>query len=353
MIRKELIEKIRKNEIQFEEIESKFLEDKDVAIEILIIHPDLYSLFSENIRNDIDVATEVLINRNRLNVYSYKELIDENIIHLGEELQNNTPFLLDLVKEKIINKESLGMTSLKIRNNKDVIKKLLLYSYEVIDSVGDELLNNKEIVRELLTSNIGLIRNNKFKKFLCDKDFFIDLLKSDSSSVLLLKEQLPKSLANDKSFILELLDTEKGSVFYTSISERLKEDKEILLKMISKEDVPYLGFIPDKLMKDTEFVNKVLEIYEKSNILLQKHALKRNGRESLLKLLQNDEYNQLFITLYSKEPNEKLSKILLDCKEDDESIVSNLYSTHIKFKEKETLEKEISVSNIKNKKIKF
>ncbi len=279
MNKKELLNLIKNNQIVFEDVPENFLDDKDVSIALLKNNLNIFGFLSENMRDDRDVA--------KLSI----SLKNENILYIGKNLRKNIEFHEELLND---GKLFLGHVSKEMRSSKVFMKKATVIGAN-FKYMSEDLWKDEDFIKSLIIDNYGrsiLLKDSEYDNIhLRDNEkLWLDLLEDDIGVVQLLSENVTTRLRENKKFILEVLRPD-GLMFFYHIAERLKTDKEILMKFAKCQTSSYLGMLPDEICKDTDFLMEILSQYEQDNKL--KFDVTQVRLETFVKLLKNDEFKNI------------------------------------------------------------
>ena len=242
--------------------------DKDFVLSILKNNYKGFRIefnISDNLKNDREVMLEACRYYNeKAKILKYYSI--DITKELGPKLKKDKEFVLE-VCNKSFDEDSRLEKLIEIFNND---KKFIL-----------NMLNNKkaymvfggeEFDGEPIDEKHVIVLNKVSDRLKNDKEVVFSAMKADCGNI----EFMSKKLKNDKKFILTLLNSEevnwheqwlfarfgyngleKSPLYY--LSENLKNDKEIALKMV-KKDMYNLYYVSDTLKNNNDFMLKVLNM---------------------------------------------------------------------------------------------
>lgn len=220
---------------------------------------------SDNLKNDREVMLEACRYYNeKAKILKYYSI--DITKELGPKLKKDKEFVLE-VCNKSFDEDSRLEKLIEIFNND---KKFIL-----------NMLNNKKAYMvfggeesdgEPIDEKHVIVLNKVSDRLKNDKEVVFSAMKADCGNI----EFMSNKLKNDKKFILKLLNSEevnwKEQVFFERfggntlekaplyyLSENLRNDKEIALKMVRK-DMYNLYYVSDNLKNDNNFMLKVLNM---------------------------------------------------------------------------------------------
>lgn len=198
-----------------------------------------YEKMPENLKNDIDV------------IKKYVEFSGYNISKLDKKYLKDE----EIRKIALENYTILGMNNLPVNATEKEIKKKLKQEFGEDDKKLEYLNTITNYKREdllLLVKSCGGLLIIHGKKYLDDKEMILNAIKSYPR----IYEVISDRLKNDKEIIIEGLNS--GYLpFYESLSDEIKEDDEIT-KLAIKRSWYNIQFAPEKYKNDEKIIKKSL-----------------------------------------------------------------------------------------------
>ena len=201
---------------------------------------DFHNQTNPTVEDAIDFAKFILEDSGS----RYNEKHDLNIVKSELKNKNDNE---DHAKE-VLKKHAYGIKYIsdRLKKNKNFIIELLKLDTFYVDeedmqSIGDSLKDDKEVMELVLTKNFALYKtiSSNLKK---DKVFFKKVLKTHFEKAQfpsLPFADLDESFRNDKAIVINILNglIEKNSYFHDShsLGSNLKKDKEIAKKILQLE----------------------------------------------------------------------------------------------------------------------
>ena len=283
---------------------------------------DFYNQTNPTVEDAIDFARMILEDSGS----SYNEKHDLNIVKSELKNKNDNE---DQAKE-VLKKHACGIkyVSDRLRKNKNFIIELLKLDTFYIDdedmqSIGDSLKDDKEVMELILTKNFALYKNisSNLKK---DKVFFKKVLKTHFEKAQfpsLTFDDLDESLRNDKEIVINILNglIEKNGYFYDShsLGSNLKKDKEIAKKVLqlegslkdfdkvvtSDKEIALIALKNDPinykyLSENLKFDSEILNIYKENVISKLNKKFERHWGNLDEKIKQEPEIKKIYDEKY-------------------------------------------------------
>lgn len=302
-----------------------FKNNREIAIKSLSDNANMYIYLSENLRRDKEIAKFALSKSGVAWEYIPKELkVDKNFILeclraindelwgfdksifscIGENLRSDKEVVLEIFKHFDV--VGLNYLSGDLRSDKEVVLAAINSNSMNLQYASEALKNDKEVV--LAASNDY---NNSLKymgnALKNDKEFFKKLLAKDASFL----EYAGNDIKNDKNIVLNLIKYGDRHTYgiialLKNVGERLRDDKEIVLKSIEKNPENFV-YVSDKLKDDKELVLATIKI-DKCFFHYASNRLK-DDKEVVLEAIDGYIYNLGDISDRLKEDEEVLKKI--------------------------------------------
>lgn len=170
--------------------------------------------------------------------------------HVAAEFKNDKEIIKEIIEESRIGYEALFYTSENLKNDKDLILLAVNKEGQALQYASEELKNDKEVISTALFNN-----KNAFK-------YVSDELKDNKNFVSeMMKQFNPKILSKVEYSILPnyvdvgfLFGRKQVGNILEHVSDRLKNDKGLVLHSIENEIGFSLDYVSEKLKDNKEIV---------------------------------------------------------------------------------------------------
>lgn len=191
---------------------------------------------------------------------------------------------------------------------------------ELFPTMPETLRNDRELIYEVVKKKHGDIIEFASNELKDDKDFVLKLI----STGFIYSEDMSERLRNDKEIILAgtkvsidsakayrlKIGREKEEVyaldFFSYASEELRNDKEFAIQII-RMGAAILGVCPDSLKDDKDVVLESVKVKDNETIVRFASARLRNDLDVALEVVKNNPESLQYL---SKEVQEKVNKLL-------------------------------------------
>jgi hypothetical protein len=278
------------------------IREKQDALKLLKKDRQMYLLLSDDSKKDKAIIDYMICDNS--DMYKY----------LHDDCKNNIDLSLYILK---CNPHCYEFFNKEIKNNKDIMLSYVKIS-QSIDYLSEEIKN--------------------------DKDIMLNIIKMYPS----LFPRLEQNLKNDKDILIEALSHDGRLLAH---SDKYKDDLEMLELAIRKNNFTALKYVDVKNIKNTDFLMKLLNIYESQmglDVLFDKLGgnepnLQTNIVKVYVNILCNDDIQKICKKYYN---HNNMSYYL----ERGINLIREFYS-HLKANE---LESSVgTVNNKQEKKLKF
>jgi hypothetical protein len=224
---------------------SSELKSDPVFIRSLNSYPMAYLHLPEILKSDRDLCAQILYSNTQALRYMPAEVKDDANLVLTVLLKESKDEMRHLVKE----------ASIRLRNDKDFMTKAITFLTSNIFYASEELKDDKEFLLAAIESDPQSLQ------------YASERLRDDSELVLQCVLKDPKSIGyasdrikDDEEFILYLLDKVPDSKIHFIIfhcSAKLMDSQPIINKLCEKNE-NYIIFASERLWEDKELIMKLL-----------------------------------------------------------------------------------------------
>lgn len=265
---KDIIKKLMKEELFFEDLTDKEKDNEDIALFAIQIYPhnfklcsqrlkndksfilksleingDLYCFLNEPFVNDKEIFLQATKNGRFIMEYAGEDIKrDRNLVEVAAkkdytslkfastEIQSDAEFILKVVKH---NKQSLIFLTEPLTSNKEFMMKLIEYDPNAYTSCHDEvkryiMYNDFELLKQIAKYarhfDTRDLPNDIKEKLLEDEKTLLEILKH--KPFLFEKKYINQKYINNKNFFLKVLEINGSFLKYAS--DELKDDDEIV-----------------------------------------------------------------------------------------------------------------------------
>lgn len=238
-----LLDHLYNKDTILENLSEELYNDKQFILEIIKIYPKSFNYASEILRNDPEIYNQVL----------NEECFGTVYFNLPKHLQTNVNLMLKYISKNsfIIPPENINMN---VRNNKEIMMKLLQISKGIYNYASNELK--------------------------LDKEFILNALKYDNEIIIDLDYW-----KNDKEIILGI-----NNINLEHVSEELRNNFNIALSAVIG-NIENLEFISNDLLNDIKFIEELLQ---------NEYILRWNGYRIINKLPKNILENKEYVKIICK-----------------------------------------------------
>lgn len=189
-------------------------------------------------------------------------------------------FMSHHIQEQIIenNGKALKWASPEIKNNREIVLRVLKRSHHYFQYASDFLKNDKEFVLEVLKHD-GRALQYVSEELKNDKKVVLRAIKQNGCAL----NHAPDHFKNDKKIVLKALKQNAWAIFY--VSEELINDRKFLLEALKQSNL-LIQFLPEQVKNDYQLV---LEAVKQNGLALQYacNALKNDKKIILEAVKQN------------------------------------------------------------------
>jgi hypothetical protein len=237
---------IKESSNQYQFIKNLDKEDREFIKESVMLAGTSIQFMTENYKDDFEIA-KIAVNQSGF-----------AFMYLSKNLKNNSELLIDSVKQ-LKSGYILDHASDELRTNINLILELLDYveeslSHWIIKNSHEDIKNNFEIILKAvkISGNSLEFASSELKN---SKKIVIEAVLQKYSSI---KYASPEIL-DDLEFISQILDLPKRESNYleysilTSGSERVKNNRDLVIKILKRDGNAFL-FLIDDFLSDEELV---------------------------------------------------------------------------------------------------
>lgn len=268
---------LEKEKRRYERLFNKFISDKEyckqvnndkeLMLELAKLSKNYLGfvrLLSDNLKNDVDIILQAL-------KYGYRSYIS-----ISDVVRNDEKFILGLADIG----DPLPLYKLVpdvFRDDEIFMERAIKYNPIFIGVISDRLRNNSDFFLDvtkkygknqlfLREASVDLKSNRDFvlKMLECETaDCMPNVLDDDADVILAFAKKkkiisISDRLRDDKDFILKLMEIRRD-VLYKAASKRLRDDEDVILKSLKyKKDSLY--YASERLKDDKEFVKKAMDV---------------------------------------------------------------------------------------------
>ena len=319
------------------EFASDRLKDDDMVVRRAILNYNTTALqfASERLKNNFDIVkTAVQMNPEVLQFASKELRNNEDIVK--EAVAYDTEYFKfagDKIKEQFPNVEKF--TEKILYDNKEYALNELQHTMSNFNSVSDRLKNDKEFIGEIVTLGTGRNRLEFIPdKFKDDKDIVLKAMKTDGISLEFVSDRLKE----DKEVVMTAVKNNWKALEFAP--DKFKDDKDIIMEVV-KQNGKALKLASENMQKDREIVLASITStrYGTSNSLTTINEKFRDDKEIVMEamsysggygyeLISDRLKNDKEVTYcYASQESFNITKILDKFKEDKEIIMRGIGST--------------------------
>ena len=319
------------------EFASKELQDNDMVVRRAILNYNTTALqfASDRLKNNFDIVkTAVQMNPEVLKFASKELRNNEDIVK--EAVAYDTEYFKfagDKIKEQFPNVEKF--TEKILYDNKEYALNELQHTMSNFNSVSDRLKNDKEFIGEIVTLGTGRNRLEFIPdKFKDDKDIVLKAMKTDGISLEFVSDRLKE----DKEVVMTAVKNNWKALEF--VPDKFKDDKDIIMEVV-KQNGKALKLASENMQKDREIVLASITStrYGTSNSLTTINEKFRDDKEIVMEamsysggygyeLISDRLKNDKEVTYcYASQESFNITKILDKFKEDKEIIMRGIGST--------------------------
>ena len=240
---------------KFPAIGSKLADDENFMRYEVIKNPNVMSLASERLKNNMDLMT----------LCAHKQNGQEAYLIAGKRVKNNKDFIKTCVENGLF----LWQLKHKERSDYDIGFAAISCDGENIQHACNELKKDKKI--SLFALRNGARLENLDDIFKDDEEIAIESIRLNHFNF----ESVSPRLRKDSNFIAKLL-RENGDIF-RFLSSKYRGDKNVIMEAAksSKGDLMF-RYIPLSLKRDKDFIFNLVKLYASENKNAYKNALDSN-----------------------------------------------------------------------------
>lgn len=263
------LKKIRKDYNEFKNLDFRYRDDKEIALEAVTMDGMLLEFVSEALKNDDEIVTKAL---------------------------RSNPL-------------ALKYAGSKYKDNQNLVLKLIARCPEVVKFISPRLKENFLIATEAVKRNGKLLKY--FPKFKNNREMVLEAVKQNGLAIL----YADNIFFSDKEIMLEVIKQNQSTYLITCISQVLKDNEEFM-KEVCKIHKEYIKYASERLKDKKEFILSFCSTYQEC-IEFASERLKddfrfeliKSGAKIMIKEIEEDMKNDAKIRNIQKQ---KIKTILLD-----------------------------------------
>ena len=217
---------------------------------------NIFSLVDPKLKDDKDIVLE----------YIKTDLLPEKDLQYLNKLRDDKEVMSKLVEQ---NQENFKYASDRLRGDQSIVTEAVIKNPHLIAYASDKFKNNKNFVRNLVVETIentyeNLLDENLFNKYEKMMENITDFFSDDREMMRIILDKESKQakylsprLRDDKKLILELIKNKKEEVLQYA-SPRLQDDREVVSAAIERVGSP-IKYASKRLKNDTELGLKALK----------------------------------------------------------------------------------------------
>lgn len=217
---------------------------------------NIFSLVDPKLKDDKDIVLE----------YIKIDLLPEKDLQYLNKLRDDKEVMSKLVEQ---NQENFKYASDRLRGDQSIVTEAVIKNPHLIAYASDKFKNNKNFVRNLVVETIentykNLLDENLFNKYEKMMENITDFFSDDREMMRIILDKESKQakylsprLRDDKKLILELIKNKKEEVLQYA-SPRLQDDREVVSAAIERVGSP-IKYASKRLKNDTELGLKALK----------------------------------------------------------------------------------------------
>jgi hypothetical protein len=332
---------------------------------------------SFRLRNNVDFMLDALT------------INGSNLQYATNYLKKNGLIVLTAIKN---NTYAIRHASYDVKDNKSFAMLIIINFPEIFQFLSDNLKNDKDIIREVLTKYVNNKQYNYYTIFRHisyelknDKDFMLELIKLDIHIIVYasykikndpdiilniitnndniynfklnhhieypyiryILHNVSNNLLHNKNFIKSII--EKCQEAFEYIPYELKNDKDFIFELLDEGKTRILDYIPEDLKNDKDFIITIIENYDdfilyktspeiKNNFDVVKCSVKKYAM-SLEFASDNLKDNEIIVTMaikkhihaiiYASDRLKQNKRFIIKCLKIDKSIINLIESTKL------------------------
>ena len=212
---------------------------------------NIFSLVDPKLKDDKDIVLE----------YIKTDLLPEKDLQYLNKLRDDKEVMSKLVEQ---NQENFKYASDRLRGDQSIVTEAVIKNPHLIAYASDKFKNNKNFVRNLVVETIENTYENLFNKYEKMMENITDFFSDDREMMRIILDKESKQakylsprLRDDKKLILELIKNKKEEVLQYA-SPRLQDDREVVSAAIERVGSP-IKYASKRLKNDTELGLKALK----------------------------------------------------------------------------------------------
>ena len=192
---------------------------------------NIFSLVDPKLKDDKDIVLE----------YIKTDLLSEKDLQYLNKLRDDKEVMSKLVEQ---NQENFKYASDRLRGDQSIVTEAVIKNPHLIAYASDKFKNNKNFVRNLVVETI----ENTYENLL-DENLFNKYEK--------MMENITDFFSDDREMMRIILDKESKQAKY--LSPRLRDDKKLILELIKNKKEEVLQYASPRLQDDREVVSAAIE----------------------------------------------------------------------------------------------
>ena len=259
--------------------------DKEVVLAAVKKHGAALQFASDELKSDKEIVKAAL--KNNLSA----------ILYMPKESWNDKEIVFQAIRMKGFISSFFKFVSKELRSDKEFVLSIVGAKQFLLQYVSEELKNDKDVVLAAV-KEYGLALQYASERLRGDKDVVLAAIQQDANAI----RYALNDIKDDKDVVIKAIQQSKQFYSVDYLSDKLKLDKDVELAAVYKY-LDNLKNVPKELLKDNDFIEKVLKEYEVSAVI---HVIPETicaNKEYVLSAIKEDSY------IYNYLPDElKLDK---------------------------------------------
>jgi hypothetical protein len=284
-------------------------------------------------------ASYDIIKNNKAFVMMIIKIFPEIFEFLSDNLKNDKDIIREVITKYVNNKQYNYYTifrhiSYELKNDKDFMLELMRLDIHIIDYVSYKIKNDPEIILNIMTNNDNIynFKLNHHIEYPC---------------IRYILHNVSNNLLHNKDFIKSII--EKCQEAFEYIPYEFKNDKDFIFELLDKGYTRILDYISDDLKNDKDFIITIIENYDdfilyktspeiKNDFDVVKCSVKKYAM-SLEFASDNLKDNEILVTMaiekhihaiiYASDRLKRDKRFIIKCLKIDKSIINLIESTKL------------------------
>jgi len=223
--------------------------NEDIVKEAVVYDTQYFKFAGDKIKENfptVEKFTEKILYDNKEFALNKLQYTMSNFNSVSDRLKNDKEFIGEVVARW---RNTFEFIPDKFKDDKEIVLKAMKTDGISLEFVSDRLKEDKEVVKEAVKNDWKALNfaNDKFKD---DKDIIMEVVKQNGKALKLASENMQK----DREIVLaSITSTRYGtSNSLTTINEKFRDDKEIVMEAMSYSGGYGYELISDRLKNDKE-----------------------------------------------------------------------------------------------------